>query len=324
MPADAASRPRRNASDRIKLSQTRTITLCQKGPLMLKIISTLCALLIAASAGAQSTTPGKVYTYKDDDGTPREMEIYFPQDHDPDKAKVPGIIMFHGGGWTSGNRKQFRYLCSYFASRGLVAATASYELAPKSNKDYDGEGDRKRVCIIDAKSAIRWYKKNADDLGIDPDRIIGGGGSAGGHIVLVATNNPGLNDPDDDTAVDTSVVAYLLFNPAVNNRKADFIDTEIQPMEHIGKDLPPAIAFWGTDDKWLRGWEPFYAELKDKGIDSVEVWMAKGQTHAFFNKQPWLDVTIAEADRFLVRQGLLKGEPTLPKPESGEALINKP
>lgn len=283
----------------------------------------IIVLALFATTAIANTPPGKVYTYKEDDGVKRQMEIYFPEGHDPEEAKVPGIIMFHGGGWTSGNRSQFRTLCQYFASRGLVAATASYQLAPKSNKDKTWEGDRKRVCIIDAKSAIRWYKKNADKLGIDPDRIIGGGGSAGGHIVLCATNNKDLNDPDDDTAIDTSVVAYLLFNPAVNASKKSFIDEAILPHKHIGDKLPPTIAFWGTDDKWLKGWEGFHSELKERGINSIEVWMGEGQNHSFFNKQPWLDVTIAEADRFLVRQGLLKGQPTLPEPETGEKVTKQ-
>lgn len=287
---------------------------------MRKLVLGIMMALVVSAADAK-TSPGNVYTYKDDDGTPRQMEVYFPEGHDPAKAKVPGIIMFHGGGWTSGNRMQFRYLCNYFASRGLVAATVSYQLAPKTNAEKEFEGDRRRVCIIDAKSAIRWYKHNAKELGIDPERIIGGG-SAGGHIVLLATNNPGLNDPKDDVSIDTSVVAYLLFNPAVN--KGNGQDTEVQPLEHIGKDLPPTIAFWGTDDRWLKGWEPFYTELKARGIKSVEVWEAEGQTHAFFNKQPWLDVTIAETDRFLKRQGLIKGEPTLPAPKTGEKVVKRP
>lgn len=274
-----------------------------------------------ASVACANTEPGKVYTYKDDNGTPRQMEIYFPEDHDPEKASVPGIIMFHGGGWGGGNRSQFRYLCNYFASRGLVAATASYELAPKNKADKTWEGSRKRPCVIDAKSAIRWYKQNASELGIDPDRIIGGGGSAGGHICLVATNNKTLNDPNDDTSVDTSVVAYLLFNPAVNANEGP--DKEVDPLTHIGNDLPPTIAFWGTKDKWLKGWEPFHADLKKRGIETVEVWHAEGQTHAFFNKQPWLDVTITEADRFLNRLGLIEGKPTLPIPQSGEKVTKQ-
>lgn len=286
---------------------------------MRQFIASICALCIVSAAFAK-TKPGEVYTYKDDDGTPRQMEIYFPEGHDPDQAKVPGIIMFHGGGWTSGSRMQFRYLCDYFASRGLVAATASYELAPKNRKGLNLEGSHKRICIVDAKSAIRWYKQHANELGIDPNRIIAGGGSAGGHIALLATTNPGLNDSKDDTSIDTSVIAYLLFNPAVTKEK----DTEVNLLDHIDKDFPPAITFWGSDDKWLKGWNPVFAEIKSRGIESIEYWEAEGQNHAFFNKQPWLDVTLAESDRFLNRLGLIEGEPTLPAPESGEKVTKKP
>ena len=132
---------------------------------------------------SEGAPEGEVYTYKKQGGVAHEIEIHFPKDHDRSKP-VPGIIMFHGGGWSKGDRISFRYLCHYFASRGLVAATANYRL-----------GKGKRLCITDAKSAIRWYKQNAAKLGLDPKRIISGGGSAGGHIALLATTNPGLNDP---------------------------------------------------------------------------------------------------------------------------------
>lgn len=284
----------------------------------------VCCLLTGAAAHADQlpdqAPEGKVYAYKAENGKRGEIEIHFPAGHDPAKARVPGIIMFHGGGWTSGNRMQFRYLCEYFASRGLVAATASYELAPKNRKGLNLEGSHKRICIIDAKSAIRWYKQNAEQLGIDPERIIAGGGSAGGHIALLATTNPGLNDPNDDLNVDTSVVAYLLFNPAVTVEK----DSQVNLLDHIDKDFPPAIMFWGSEDPWLRGWTPVYNEIKAREIDSIQFWEAQGQTHAFFNKQPWLDVTIAQADRFLIELGLLDGEPTLPAPETGETVVEKP
>ena len=170
---------------------------------MKKLTSIIIFLLTLASLAAErvySNDPpkGKVYVYKEVDGMTREMEIFFPKDHDPSKKSVPGVIMFHGGGWGSGSRVMFSYQCNYFASRGLVAATVTYKLAKKAvaNKTK-GTESRKRVCITDAKSAIRWYKQNAKKLGIDPRKIIAGGGSAGGHISLLATTNRGLNDPGD-------------------------------------------------------------------------------------------------------------------------------
>jgi acetyl esterase/lipase len=139
---------------------------------------------------------GKAFIYKHSAGKPRQMEIYFPPGHDPAKSKVPGMILFHGGSWGGGTLAQFRVACAYFATRGIVCATSEYQMlnAPDAKRLPAGE-TKKRVCVTDAKSAIRWFKQHAGELGIDPQRIITGGGSAGGHISALATMNPGLNDP---------------------------------------------------------------------------------------------------------------------------------
>ena len=271
------------------------------------------------SARSDDIPEGEIYSYKEEDGVTREMEIHFPKDHDAATELVPGIIMFHGGGWGGGKRDQFRYLCHYFADRGLVAATVSYRLATKAD---NGKGSRKRVCITDAKSAIRWYKNNAETLGVDPQRIIAGGGSAGGHVSLLATTNPELNDPQDNRKHDTSVVAYLLFNPALG--MADAKDSEVDFLQHIRPDFSPAIVFFGSEDeKWLKGWNAAYEKMQLLNIHSVEVWIAEDQEHSFFNKQPWQDMTIRASDEFLKDLGLIKGEPTLVPPKTQGKLVKK-
>jgi dienelactone hydrolase len=245
------------------------------------------------------------------------MEIYFPPNHDPAKGKVPGIIMFHGGGWSGGNLSQFRNLCNYFASRGLVAATSEYRMGSLAQGET-----KKGVCITDAKSAIRWFKQHAAELGIDPARIIAGGGSAGGHISVLATLNPDLNDPADPKDIDTSVVAYLLFNPAFSPE--DSKDAGADVLRYLKKEMAPAIVFFGTKDTWKVGWDAAFAKLKSLGNTTTEEWLAEGQAHSFFNKDPWQSVTLIACDRFLVQQGLLKGEPTRAVPASGEKLVRKP
>ncbi|MDP4582459.1 MAG: alpha/beta hydrolase, partial [Verrucomicrobiales bacterium] len=193
---------------------------------------------VAVPALAQSDAPaGERRVYKDSAGKPRELELYFPPKHDATTAKVPGLILFHGGGWSGGSLNQFRAACAYFASRGLVCATAEYRMLTKDEAKALPAGEtRKRVCVTDAKSAIRWFKQHAGELGIDPARIITGGGSAGGHISALATLNPGLNDPADPTDFDTSVVAYLWFNPAFS--PADEVDPAIDVLRFVNKDLP--------------------------------------------------------------------------------------
>lgn len=253
---------------------------------------------------------GKVYVYKHSGGEPREIEVFFPPNHDPATAKVPGVILFHGGGWSGGNRGQFRVACDYFASRGLVAATASYRMLSGAEAKQLPPGEtRKRVCITDAKSAIRWFKAHAGELGIDPQHIITGGGSAGGHLAVLATTNPGLNDPDDPKDIDTSVVAYVLFNPAFQTE--DSQDPEVDALRYLKRNLPPAIVFFGTEDSWKKGWDAVYEKLKTLGNQTTEVQLAEGQAHGYFNREPWRTKTLIAADRFLVKLGLLQGEPTL-------------
>jgi len=267
--------------------------------------------------------PGKPYIYKESAGKPRQMEIYFPPGHDAAKAKVPGMILFHGGAWGGGSLGQFRIACAYFASRGLVCATAEYQMLSKADAAKLPAGEtKKRVCVTDAKSAIRWFKQHAGELGIDPRRIITGGGSAGGHISALATMNPGLNDPADPKDIDTSVVAYVWFNPAFATD--DHKDPEIDILRHLKADLPPAIAFFGDKDTWKKGWDTAYAKWKALGTKTIDLQIAPGQSHSFFNNGPWQTVTLIAADKFLVKQGLLSGEPLKTMPVSGEVLVPTP
>ncbi|MBM4155780.1 MAG: alpha/beta hydrolase [Lentisphaerae bacterium] len=273
-------------------------------------------------APAPKVEPGKVFVYKQSAGKAQELEVYFPKDWSPSN-KVPGLILFHGGGWTGGTLDQFRYACRYFATRGLVAATANYRMLAKAEQKGLPAGESyKRVCVTDTKTAIRWFKQHAGELGIDPKRVITGGGSAGGHVSVLATTTPGLDDPSDLPGFDTSVVAYVLFNPAFH--ESDAGDPPIDVLRHLRADLPPAIMFFGTEDDWKKGADAAFAKLKELGNKTTEMWLAKGEKHGFFNKPPWQDVTIAAADRFLAGLGLLKGECTLPAPAGGEALERQP
>lgn len=268
---------------------------------------------------ADSIPTGKVYVYKHSGGKPREMEIWFPPNHDPATAKVPGLILFHGGGWSGGTRTQFATACEYFASRGMVTATVTYRMLNQAEAKALPPGEtRKRACIVDARSAIRWFRQHAAELGMDPRRLVAGGGSAGGHIAVLATTNNSLNDPADPVNVDTSVAAYVLFNPAF--AVDDHQDAEVDALRHLQADFAPAIVFFGTDDNWKVGWEAVYSNLQKLGNRTVDLQLAEGQPHGFFNREPWRTVTLHAADRFLVEQGLLEGKSTLTLPDTGERL----
>ncbi|MFM8981712.1 MAG: alpha/beta hydrolase fold domain-containing protein, partial [Spartobacteria bacterium] len=125
----------------------------------------------------------------------------------------------------------------------------------------------------------------------------------------LATLNPGLNDPVDPEGIDTRALAFLWFNPAFSPDDAN--DPEINVQRHLAADLPPALVFFGDKDPWKKGWDAVHAKMLSMGIATVELQIAPGKGHGFFNKDPWQTVTLLAADRFLTRLGLLSGEPTL-------------
>ena len=266
---------------------------------------------------------GKACVYKHSAGQPREMEVYFPPNHDPTKTKVPGLILFHGGAWLGGSLDEFRDICAYFASRGLVCATVEYQMLKMSKADaakLPPAESHKRVCIIDAKSAIRWFKQHADEFGLDPSRIITGGSSAGGHISAIATMSPHLNDPADPKDIDTSVAAYLWINPAFQG--GDAKSPEIDIMRHMKAGLPPTLVLFGELDGYKKNWGTVQAKWESLGAKTIELQIAPGENHGFCSHKPDRNLAAMIAmDRFLVKHGFLTGEPTLNMPESGEKLM---
>lgn len=292
-------------------------------------ITLLATLLLSSltTLHAADKPAGKAYIYKESAGQPRRMEVYFPPHHDPAKAKVPGLILFHGGAWLGGSPKEFRDTCAYFATRGLVCATVEYQMLKMKKTDAaklpPGES-HKRVCVTDAKSAIRWFKQHAAELGMDPARIITGGTSAGGHISALATMNPAdLNDPADPKEIDTSVVAYLWINPAFQNNDANTPAIDI--MRHMKAYLPPTIVFFGELDGYKKTWDVVHAKWTSLGAKTIELHIAPGENHGFCTYKPdWNIAAMIAMDRFLVKLGLLTGEPTLKMPDSGVQFVPAP
>jgi acetyl esterase/lipase len=115
------------------------------------------------------------------------------------------VIFFHGSAWyfldkDTGTRTMFRQL----TAQGHVVMDVAYRLTP----EVDIYG-----MVGDVKRAISWMKENANQYRIDPERIVLGGGSAGGHLALLAAytpENPRLN-PEDLQGKDLSVHAVFSF-----------------------------------------------------------------------------------------------------------------
>jgi acetyl esterase len=284
-------------------------------------VSVLGLLLALATTGA--VEPGKVMVYKTVQDQAQNLEVYFPPNHQAGKSTVPGVLLFHGGGWSGGDLNQFRYACAYFSRRGLVAATANYRMHTKEEAERLPAGiSRKRVCITDARSAIRFMKSHADEWGMDPQRLIVGGGSAGGHLAVLSSMTSGLDDPQDDLTIDTTAVAWLLFNPAFTVDGKDG-DPQVDVFPHLRPQLPPAVFFFGTKDSWKPASDALVVKLGAQA-NQAAMWVAVDQGHSFWFKNPWYDLTLAESDRFLVGLGLLQGATPDLQPKPDQQLVRSP
>jgi len=192
----------------------------------------LLVLLTAFPALAETRTE----TYKTVGDVKLDLTIQFPEGWKAED-KRPAIVFFFGGGWSAGSPTQFENQAKYLASRGMVAMAADYRVKTR-------HGVKANVCVADAKSAMRWVRANAAKLGIDPQRLAAGGGSAGGHLAAAVALLPGLDDPTDDKSVSCVPNALVLFNPAL----------VLAPIE--GLDLEKFLA-QVSDDRW--------------GCDAVEI-----------------------------------------------------
>jgi len=234
------------------------------------------------------------YTYKRiNDTSSLELDLFMPEKEDSVRKK-PVMIFFHGGGWVGGKRTQMDPQCRYYAGKGFVTVTASYRLLQRGSK-----GD-KSICIRDAKSAIRWIKLNAEKFQIDTNKVILGGGSAGGHLATMAALDTNINERGDNVKVSTKAIALILFNPAYGLKE----DTAIEPFDKVTKTAPPVIQFFGDQDLvWKPGGDKFHAVLNEHKLRN-ELWIAEGEKHSFYNKKDWSAACLAKADNFLVSLGL--------------------
>ncbi len=258
---------------------------------------------------------GDIITYKTIGE--RELKLFIEK---PAEWKAtdqrPAAVFFFGGGWVGGTPNQFLKQSEYLASRGIVGVRVEYRVIPKGDKGPPV------VCCADAKSAIRYVRSHAAELGVDPRRIAGVGGSAGGHLAAFTALVEGLDDAKDDVSVSCKPNALVLFNPVFNNgpgqwgheRVGDRL-LEFSPAHHVTKDAPPTIVFLGDADNLIpvQVLKDFEAEMKKVNV-RCDAPIFPNAGHGFFNRDPHFTLTLIEADKFLASLGWLTGPPTLQPP----------
>lgn len=259
-----------------------------------------------------------VVTYKRTPQGDLKMNLYFPFGWKKTDQR-PAIVFFFGGSCATGNPDQFANTAEYFATRGLVAATAEYRIESIHRTPPS-------ACAEDAKSAIRWIRMNALRLGIDRTRVIAGGGSSGATIAAFAAYNTTYKPDDEDASVSSEPDALVLINPAFGFPDRGLTTEQSAAAKgpigafitswRVTKGGPPAILFFGTEDPLQEKARDFARQLMAAGTHA-EFYIAEGQRHGFFNRSessPWHVLVLRQVDLFLRSLGFLQGDPTIASP----------
>jgi acetyl esterase/lipase len=275
---------------------------------MHRSVATALFFLVLTSSAIAKPDPSKIVEYKTIGDVKLTLHIFNPSDHKP-SDKTPAIVFFFGGGWNGGTPSQFYSQSEYLASRGMVAICADY----RTNKKHKTSPQE---CVKDGKSAIRWIRTHAADLGIDPNKLAAGGGSAGGHVAAATGTVEGFNEVGESESVSCRPNALVLFNPVFDNSENGYGYDRVKdywkafsPMHNIDRGTPPTIVFLGTKDKLIpvATANEFKKRMEAAGV-RCDLHLYEGQPHGFFNQAKYSE-TLTETDKFLTSLQYIRGEP---------------
>ena len=296
---------------------------------IVSLITLVCCFGLISEAKGQKEYPPHIdgareVTYKTVDSTKLNLWIFNPEKHKSTDT-APAILFFFGGGWNAGSPTQFVKHCEYLSARGMVAIVADYRVKSR-------HGVPAKDCVSDAKSAIRWVRENASELGIDSNRIAAGGGSAGGHLAAACASLPKFDDENENKSISSKPNALVLFNPALVLAPIDSVEKKsnekltdlekrmgtkpvnLSPYHNVVGKLPPTIIFHGTGDKTVPFMSIEFFTKKMHDFDNKCILVAyQGEPHGFFNygkksNAVFVD-TLHKMDEFLVSLGYLIAPP---------------
>ncbi|MFA9458092.1 alpha/beta hydrolase [Halalkalibacter sp. AB-rgal2] len=236
----------------------------------------------------------------------RKLKLYIFQPERPRKD-MPAILFFNGGSFKREPKTpvQFQHQADYFSSMGLVAICVDY-------RNGSDEGFAPTQAICDVKSAVRYVRRNSADLGIDVNKIVVCGSSAGGYITISSIMFEDLNDDYKyDSQSKDHIPNFLIIFAAgmdgvdiMKRRYPQLLNNAmgLSPIHNIKKCLPPTLWLCGTGDDLYEQNKKFIKQMRQVGND-ITLKTFERMEHGFFNygryQNKYFHLTKLEIEKYL-------------------------
>lgn len=243
-------------------------------------------------------------------GRDLKLNLYHPVEGE---GPFPAVVFVHGGGWRAGHPGHFSRQAMYLAAQGYVCACIEYRLSGEAQFP---------AAIEDCKCAVRWMRsEGVKHFHADPERIAISGGSAGGHLSLLAGTSNGVKELEGaggHNEYSSHVQLVIAFNPATKfidqygEAVAAFLGGTYQevpeqyakatPATYLDKSDPPMLLLHGKEDKLVPYQQSvdFVAALEELGIEA-KLYSEEGAGHSWFSFPPHFIPTTKALKAFLDR-----------------------
>ena len=241
--------------------------------------------------------------YAEDGMDEHKLDLYMPKaDTDKGAGPFPTVVFVHGGGWAGGDKAdinneeiQMNQLRDVLLEHGYAIAAVNYRLTPTGTFPEP---------MQDIAAATRYLKSHAGQFGLDPNRFVLGGDSAGAHLatmVAMTSDKPDLQGSIGVTETDTKVKAIVdyygiydltkrtedqhsgpcqrakpgaesshgrLIGADPDSPEGEPIAAKASPITYVNSSTPPVLLFYGSQDCTTppAQAERFEAALKAAGV----------------------------------------------------------